>query len=189
MQIFRNQQSEDFLREANTDAIQRLEWVYLKLLVARSTLDSGANAETEKTLRLRIGDLEASLHVPDDQRAANRVHAFGQKLPNSEALRQSKSATLEILKGRLANIRRREQSLAEIDSDLTRIEEQVDLMIENATIQNQPQTIGTDIELATNLSGASLFGDRQHAVDDLDQAFSAPRPIAPSNAPRAPERN
>jgi hypothetical protein len=90
-------------------------------------------------------------------------------------------ATLAILKERIVNVRRRQESLAEIESDLTRIEAQVDLMVENATIQGKPQTISTDIELATNLAGASLFGDSETMVADLDQAYNAPH--------RVPERN
>ena len=172
-EIFRNQQAEDFVLEANQDALKRLEWVYLKLLVARHNLMSTGSSETETALRARIASLESEL----------------KQTPDSGPLRQSRSATLAILKERLANVRRREESLAEIDSDLTRIDAQVDLMIENATIQGKPQTIATDIDLATNLAGSSLFGESETVVADLDQEYNAPHSL-PRGVPRStPEKN
>jgi hypothetical protein len=168
-EIYRNQQAEDFVLESNRDALKRLEWVYLKLLVARHNLLSTASSETEAALRARAAALESELKQTGD----------------NGPLRQSRSATLAILKERLANVRRREESLAEIDSDLTRIDAQVDLMIENATIQGKPQTIATDIELATNLAGASLFGESETAVADLDQEYNIPHSLPRST----PEKN
>ncbi len=92
-----------------------------------------------------------------------------------DSLRESRIATQSILKKRLANIHRREQTLAEVDSDLTRIEAQVDLILENATMQGKPETISTDIELASDLLGAGVFGDDESAVSALDSKYSAPK--------------
>lgn len=152
--VLRDQQGDDFTFEANQDALKRLEWVYLKLLVARNNLVNTAAADTEDDLSRSVAELEAEV-----------------KQSESEALRRSKSATLAILKERLANIHRRAESLEEIDSDLMRIEAQVELMIENATIQGKPQTISTDIELATNLASTTLFGESESTVADIDQAY------------------
>ncbi len=157
-EIFRNQQADEFVLEANRDALWRLEWVYLKLLVAEHNLLSTKSAETEVDLQKRIELLTAGNKDASD----------------SDSLRQSRTATINILRERLANIARRAQSTEEVESDLTRIEAQLDLMIENAIIQGKPQTIATDIELATNLAGASIFGESQSAVSDLDHAFGAP---------------
>ena len=79
------------------------------------------------------------------------------------------------MKKRLANIRRREQTLEEIDSDLTRVEAQVDLILENATMQSKPQTISTDIELASDLLGAGVFGEDESAISALDRKYSTPK--------------
>jgi hypothetical protein len=167
-EVIRNQQSEEFVIEANQDALQRLQWVFLKLLVAQNNLLANTGADSESALRTRIASLEADL----------------QKSADSGPLRQSKSATLAILKERLANIGRRAQSLEEIESDLTRIEAQVDLMLENASIQGKPQAIGLDIELATNLAGASVFGDSEATVADLEQAYSRPHQFGSKTAER-----
>src|SRR4029077_10814885 len=90
------------------------------------------------------------------------------------ALRQSKTATLDILKRRLANIQRREQSLEEVESDLTRVESQVDLILDNAAMQGKPQTISTDLELASDLVSGGMFGEAESAVADLDRDYATP---------------
>ena len=53
----------------------------------------------------------------------------------SAALRESKQATLELTQKRLANARRRAESLAEVGSDLARIEAQVELALEDASLE------------------------------------------------------
>src|SRR5262249_32257884 len=91
------------------------------------------------------------------------------------ALRQSKTATVDILKRRLANIQRREQSLEEVESDLTRVESQVDLILDNAAMQGKPQTISSDLQLASNLVGGGLFGEPESAVADLERDYGGAR--------------
>jgi len=159
LDVYRSQQMEDYIIDSNRDALESLQWVYLKLLVAQYHLLSPTNNETEQSLEAKIHGLETDLNDKDE----------------TESLRQSKSATLAILKKRLVNIRRKEESLEEIDSDLTRIEAQIDLILENATMQGKPQTISTDIELASDLLGAGVFGDDESAISDLDQKYGKPK--------------
>lgn len=116
-EIFRNQQAENWIMDINRDVLRRLEWTYLELLQAEANLDSlAAGTESEDQLRARIAEAEA-----DDTTAA-------------------------ILRERLDNVQRRAQSLHQIHSDLRRIEAEVDLMIENATLQTTPQPLRSDID-------------------------------------------
>jgi hypothetical protein len=155
--VYRNLQAEDFVIGTNQEALRRLQWLYLKLLVGRCHL-AATHEGADRDLMQKIADLEADLKDGEE----------------TEALRESKTATLNILKKRLANLRRKDITLQEIDSDLTRIENQVDLILENATIQGKPQTISTDIDLASDLVGGAAFGDSEVAIADLDQAFGQP---------------
>jgi len=154
--VLRSQQAEEYVIDSSRDALKSLRWVYLKLLVARHHLLAPADNDTEATLERKIAAID---HDLADQ-------------GEPDSLRQSKAATQAILKKRLANIRRREQTLEEIDSDLTRIEAQVDLILENATMQSKPQTISTDIELASDLLGAGVFGEDESAISALDRKYS-----------------
>lgn len=159
LDVFRNAQAEDFLVETNSDALDNLKWVYTKLLIARFHLLTAGTNDTAESLERKIVSLEKDLM--DSQ--------------ETPALRQSKTATLDILKRRLANIERREQSLEEVESDLTRVESQVDLILDNAAMQGKPQTISTDLQLASDLVSGGLFGEAESVVADLDRDYGQSR--------------
>ncbi len=155
LDVYRSQQAEEYILDSNNQALQSLQWVCLKLLVAQHHLQNPVNDDTQQSLGKKIKALEDDLRDGEE----------------TESLRESKTATLAILKKRFANIVRRGQTLAEIESDLTRIDNQVDLILENATMQGKPQTISADIALASDLLGGSVFGDDESVVSDLEQAY------------------
>jgi hypothetical protein len=159
LEVYHNAQAEDFLIDTNRHALENLKWVYLKLLIARYHLLTAGTEDTPDSLKKRIDSLQKELQDTQD----------------TAALRQSRSATLDILQRRLANIRRREQSLEEVESDLTRVESQVDLILDNAAMQGKPQTISTDIELASDLVSGGMFGDAESTVADLDRDYGKSR--------------
>jgi len=159
LEVYRNAQAEEYLIDTNRDALENLKWVYLKLLIARYHLLTAGTEDTPEALSKKIEALQSNLNNSQD----------------TPALRQSRAATLDILKRRLANVQRREQSIEEVESDLTRVESQVDLILDNAAMQGKPQTIGTDLELASDLVSGGLFGEAESAVADLDRDYSKPR--------------
>jgi hypothetical protein len=158
LDVYRNAQAEEFLVETNREALDNLKWVYTKLLIARFHLLTAGTDDTAESLDRKIVSLEKDLHDTQE----------------TPALRQSKGATLDILKRRLANIERREQSLEEVESDLTRVESQVDLILDNAAMQGKPQTISTDLQLASDLVSGGLFGESESVVADIDRNYGQP---------------
>jgi hypothetical protein len=156
LQVYRGTQADEFIISTNQDALQRLQWLYLKLLVGRYYLETGSSS-TGDSLSRKIEALEQEVQDPTA----------------SESLRQSKAATLSILKQRWSNFRNRSRLLEEIDSDLTRIEAQVDLALENASIQGRPQTISTEIELASDLVSGTLFGESEGTIAALEHRFAS----------------
>jgi hypothetical protein len=170
LEVYRNAQAEEFIVDTNRDALENLKWVYLKLLIARYHLLTAGTEDTPQSLEKKIAAIEGELGSAKE----------------SAALRQSKAATLDILKRRLANIHRREESLQEIESDLTRVESQVDLILDNAAMQGKPQTISTDIELASDLVSGGMFGEAEAAVADLDRDYEKSRTIGRAAATEHP---
>jgi hypothetical protein len=168
LEVYRNAQAEEFLIDTNRAALENLKWVYLKLLIARFHLLTAGTEDTAQSLEKKIESIEGEL----------------QNGSESSALRQSKAATLDILKRRLANVQRREQSLEEVESDLTRVESQVDLILDNAAMQGKPQTISTDIELASDLVSGEMFGNAESTVADLDRDYKS-RTLAKTATPEA----
>ena len=161
LEVYRSQQAEEYIIESNDQALKNLEWVYLKLLVARHHL-LNPSSETEDSLTKKLKELESDLKDEEE----------------SDSLRQSKTATLNILKKRLATMRKKQQTLEEIESDLTRIDNQVDLILENATVQGKPQTISTDIELASDLLGGAIFGEDESAISVIEQSYGRHKSMA-----------
>jgi hypothetical protein len=80
-------------------------------------------------------------------------------------LRASKEARLKLLRDRFDNVGTREASLAEIDSDLARIEAQIDLALEEATLRGRPTALSGHIqltsELLTNMDDESTYAPRE----------------------------
>ncbi len=146
---------EDYIVEGNRSALDKLAWLYLKLLLARQNLQSQEQDANPQQLRQQLAQLEREC-------ADTKLGA---------SLRESKTATLQILQKRVDNLQRREQSLTEIESDLTRIEAQVDLAVENAGMSGAPQAVSSNISLVSGLLEPDLFGQSQSAVADLDQTF------------------
>jgi ribose 1,5-bisphosphokinase PhnN len=128
------------LIEANRDALRRLSEFALKLLAARSSLLALAATTTEAGLQSKIAALQADLADPD--------------LP--AGTRESKEATLEILQQRLANLARREESLEEVESDLARIEAQIDLAVEHTGLHGPDLQVTADLKFVSHFLGETL---------------------------------
>ena len=156
--IYQSADADEFVLESNRHALNNLQWLYLKLLVAQQNLTAHFGDEDDKSLQRKIAEIEAEL----------------KNMPESGTLAKSKTATLEILRQRVNVLHNREQTLKEIDSDLTRIEEQISLIVENASLQGKPQAISSEIELATDLVSGSIFGGAESAVAEVDREYSKP---------------
>ncbi len=161
LEAARDAHADAFDLASRREAFGRLTWIYLKLLIARHQLQTTqANADAED-LKRRIADLET---------AATSGEA-------TAALRQSRSATLDLLRQRLHNLERCGQTLQEVESDLQRIEAQVDLAVESAGVADGGGGAATaaNLELASEILGEGLdYGDLGSQVAALDQVYSAP---------------
>jgi hypothetical protein len=170
LEVYGEAQADAYVVDGNRDALDRLIWIYLKLLVGRDHLEV-TRAETHADeLSRRIADLE-------------KATAEGGGVPASASLRESQQATLKLLKQRLANLARCDRTIQEIDSDLERIEAQIDLALESAGLHGQSDAIPGNIELASQLLVGDVdFGDSGEAVSALDEVYRARPPVQQQNA-------
>lgn len=143
--------------ELNGDSLNKLTWFFLKLLVARENLQALGDASMRRDLEKQVLALQRSLEGSV-----------------SSALRESKEATLKILQRRLAHVDRREESITEIDSDLTRIEAQIDLAVDSAGLSGKDGTISTDLHFVSQFLDDEAFGDAGASIAALDQTYSEP---------------
>lgn len=141
--------SDDLLAESNVEALRKLTWLYLNLLVAQRNLLVGGPASDARDLEKQIKQHEAAIaHAP------------------SPAARSAHEATLRLLRERLDNITHKHVSLAEIDADLSRIETQLDFALEEATLRGRPTAISANVELTSRLLGN---------LNDAETTYGAPR--------------
>lgn len=131
--LFHDNAGDDLFFESNRDALQRLTWLYLNLLVAQRNLVVAPPSDA-RDLQKQIAAYERELLTAP-----------------TAAVRSSQEATIRLLRERLDNIQHRETSLAEIDADLTRIETQFDFALEEATLRGRPNAISANVELTSRL--------------------------------------
>ena len=161
LQLARESGGGAFELESQRDALDRILWTYLKLLVGRHHLEASGTRATEADLKRKIAELERNLAAAGD----------------SSALRESQAATLKILQQRLSNLDRFDRTLKQVDSDLGRIEAQVDLALENAGLRGSGAAVTANLELAGQILDDELyFGDSETAVLALGEAYGAPPP-------------
>jgi hypothetical protein len=159
--VARDAHADDFELASRRDALDRLAWIYLKLLTARRQLETTRESAGRTDLEKRIADLE-------------RETAAG---ASTAALQQSQAATLGLLRQRLRNLDRCEQALKQVDSDLARTEAQVDLALESAGVQGGGAADVANLELASEVFGEGFdYGDLSPRIAALDQAYAAPPP-------------
>ena len=104
---------------AQADGLRRLLWIYLRLLVTRQTITrvlSETGGEGTRGIEKRVEALE--------KQVADALV--------SEELRKSLSGQIEILQQRLDKQREAREKLAFLDAELTRIQEQAELIREQA---------------------------------------------------------
>jgi hypothetical protein len=154
--------------EAQSESLGRLLWMYLRLLLTRQAIErivreSAGLGEESNQLEDRIQKLETQL-------AGRSV---------SEELRRSLTGQIDILKQRLQKRTEARDKLAFLDAELTRLQEQVELIREQAILSTDPQLLSTRIDQITaTLDGTNQWIQEQQkiygATEDL---LSEPPPL------------
>jgi hypothetical protein len=153
LEIYQSLGFDETATEHTRNSLDRLEWIYLKLLVARHHVATELGQASLPELSSRIAQLEAQT-------------ADATRQP--DALVRSQEATLGLLRKRAENLKSQKRLLAENESDLERIESQISLMRENAAIEGKPASVELEIELASDLASPDIFGAQSSLVERLE---------------------
>lgn len=106
------------------DNVNRLLWIYLKLLVSAQLISTHVQQTSEKQL---LEELEMY----------RRQHAEAAADPAKERIAKSLASTLEIAEKRLEVLNKAKEDGQFIQAELQRIEQQVNLMIQEATLSRE----------------------------------------------------
>jgi hypothetical protein len=149
---------------AQNEGLGRLLWVYLRLLSTRQAINRTINGESA-----------ASDGSPDlEKRIAQLKSKLDEQL--SEDLRKSLTGQIEILQQRLERRREAKEKLAFLDAELTRIQEQIELVREQAVLTADPETISQRIDQVTTTLGntAQWVSDQQKIYGAVEDLMSEP---------------
>ena len=99
----------------------------------------------------------------------------------TEELRRSLAGQLEILKQRLLQRTDAERKLAYIDAELERIQQQVELIREQAALSTDPELLSQRIDEITATLGTTgqWIRDQQKVYGAMEDLLTEPPPLAP----------
>lgn len=157
--------------QAQGEGLGRLLWVYLRLLTTRQAINrilrSSAGGPNESAgLEERIDKLQARL-----------------KEPLSEELKKSLTGQVDILQQRLDKRREAKEKLAFLDAEITRIQEQVELVREQAVVSADPETLSKRIDQVTATLGGTTqwITDQQKIYGAVEDLMSEPPALQITN--------
>jgi hypothetical protein len=152
--------------EAQADSLGRLSWMFLRLLVARRTIRHVIGESGD------VGDLRRRMATLERQQADASL---------SDELRRSLSGQLDILKQRLLQRTDAERKLAYIDAELERIQQQVELIREQAALSTDPELLSQRIDEITATLGTTgqWIRDQQKVYGAMEDLLTEPPPLAP----------
>jgi hypothetical protein len=149
--------------EAQQSGLARLSWMYLRLLLARQSIDK---------VHIRAApsqDLTSSLSQLERRLSSEQLN---------DELRRSIEGQAEILRQRINSRSEAGRQLAYIDSELTRIEHQVELIREQAALSTDPALLSRRIDEIT-----ATLGDTSHWMREQQQVFGAMEDLLLDTAP------
>ncbi len=152
--------------ESQGEGLGKLLWVYLRLMLTRQAIT--------KIVRGSSGGSEDSTAIED--RVSKLQARLNEQL--SDELRKSLTGQVEILQQRLEKRREAKQKLAFLEAELTRIQEQVELVREQAVVSADPETISQRIDQVTASLGTTTqwISDQQKLYGAVEDLTTTPAP-------------
>ena len=156
--------------DAQQEGLSRLTWMYLRLLVARHTI--------ERVIGEAGGDLPRQVAAIERRLAQDTL---------TDELRRSLEGQREILAQRIERRGDADRQVAFIDAELSRIEHQVELIREQAALSTDPERLSERIdEIAATLGGTSQWiRDQRQVFGAMEDLLTEAPPLA--TGPRAKE--
>jgi hypothetical protein len=151
--------------DVQSENLSKLVWVYLRLLIARRAMSRVLKEPT-------LGETQEL-----ETRLAELKHRLGDTaLP--EDLRRSLTSQAEILEQRVTQRREGREKLDFLEAEILRIQEQVELLREQAALSTDADGLSSRLDQITgSLGGASQWiNDQQKLYGSLDDLLDEPPP-------------
>jgi hypothetical protein len=164
---------------SQSESLARLTWMYLRLLVTRQAIQ---RIMREGAVRAP-GDPPPVPGTGDNRRLEQRLAELKRKLADpsiGDDLRRSLEGQAELLEQRVARRGEADKKLAFLEAELTRIEEQVELIREQAVLSTDPDRLSERIDEISATLGTTgdWIADQQKTIGALDDLIADPPPLA-----------
>jgi len=151
--------------DVQSENLSKLVWVYLRLLIARRAMSRVLKEPT----------------LGETQELETRLAELKRKLGNTELgedLRRSLTSQAEILEQRVVQRREGRGKLDFLEAEILRIQEQVELLREQAALSADAEGMSARLdEITGSLGGASQWiSDQQKLYGSLDDLLEEPPP-------------
>ena len=149
--------------ESQHDGLARLNWMYLRLLLMRHSIQK-VHGEGSLVQELPGAIARLERRLVDEQLDGE--------------LRRSIEGQTEILRQRITQRGEADRQLAYIDSELVRIEQQVELIREQAALSTDPAVLSRRVdEITATLGGTSQWiHDQQQLFGAMEDLLADPTP-------------
>lgn len=160
-------QSEDDLR---VGGLNQLLWTFLKLLNSKIKINKILSQVTREDIEKEIGKIT--------QRISRENEAT--------AMYRSLQGTLEIEKKRLENLLKAEDSIKVVESELDRIEKQVNLLHEESLVSSDPEILTTKLDsVMQSLQGTSRWMSEHNELFGSIEEVSMPENLLDLSLPQS----
>jgi hypothetical protein len=162
--------------DAQGQGLSRLAWVYLRLLVTRRNV--------ERVLHAPTGDETGSR---TDAQLSERLAGLRRRLEDQgldDDLRRSLASQADIVEQRLTQRKAARDTLAYVEAELARIEEQVELFREQAALDVDPEALSRRLdEVVAGLSGTNRWiAAQQQVYGTVEDLLTEPPPLTARRA-------
>jgi hypothetical protein len=158
--------------QAQADGFGKLLYVYLRLLLTRSGILRVLEGSSTKSIDIRISDVKGQL-----------------KNASTPELQKSLADQLEILGERRKRHEAGRDKLQFIEAELTRIEEQVELIREGLAVSTDPTALSRRIDSVGDTLGTTTqwIRQQQELLGQTEELLSDPPPVI-LEMPKAAQR-
>lgn len=154
---------------AQNEGLSRLLWIFLRLLLTRQAIIRALRESQVKG----SSSLEERIAKLDDKLKTSKL---------SEDLHKSLTSQMEILRQRQEKHREAKEKLAFLDAELMRIQEQVELLREQAVLSTGPEVISQRIDqISETLGGTTQWiQEQQRIYGSVEDLLVEPPPLTAS---------
>lgn len=163
------------LEDLQLSGLDRLLWIYLRLLYTQTMLERFFESTSEDQIRGEIQRLEQRIARMPAQDAAS---------PSRQNIKKALEDNLETCRGRLANLQKARENSELVEAEIERLENKIRSITEMAINRQDPQFVSGQVDLVASslVQTEQTMNELQFAtgLDPIDDAAPAIIPRGPS---------